>query len=57
MRTYYQVFANSVYGSDVLEFDQQGEAIKAAKDWQKECDKEIVILKCTEEEIKWQELK
>lgn len=57
MRTYYQVFANSVYGSDVLEFDKQGEAIKAAKDWQKECDKEIVILKCTEEEIKWQELK
>lgn len=53
-RVYYQVFANSVYGSDVLEFDQQGEAVQAAKKWQLETDTEIVIIKVSEEEIKWE---
>ena len=49
----YQVFVNSVYGSDIVEFDTYEEALAEAKKWQTEVDEEVVILKITEEEIKW----
>lgn len=49
----YEVFVNSVYGSDVVEKDTLEEAIKVAKEWQKETKDEVVILKKTLEEVKW----
>ena len=53
MRTYYQIFVNSVYGSDVLEADTLKEAISKAEDWQRTTDEEVVVLECTEKEINW----
>ena len=50
-RTKYEVFVDSVYGSDVLTYDTYKEAFKAAEDWLKDLKKgeKIVILKVTEE--------
>ena len=57
MRTYFQVFVNSVYGSDVVGCDTLKEAIDKAKEWQKEVKEEVIILKVVEQEIKWRNIK
>lgn len=53
MRCHYEVYALSVYGSDVLEFDTVEEAIKEAKEWQTRTNNEVVVVKVTEEEINY----
>ena len=50
-RTYYQVFVDSVWGSDVVECDTLKEAREAAINWRKDLKKDqnkVVILKVTE---------
>lgn len=50
---YYEVYAQSAYGSDVLTFDTWEEALVAAKEWQSETENEIVIVKVEKEWLKW----
>ena len=49
----YQVFVDSIHGSDVLDFDELDDARKAAKEWKKELSKKddnrVIIIKVTEE--------
>ena len=52
--THYEVYARSVYGSDVLEFDTYEEALKAAQEWQLKTKDKVVIAKVDEEWIEWQ---
>ena len=52
-QTTYEVFVNSVYGSDVVEYDTLEDAIKSAKSWQDCVDEEVIILKKTVEEVAW----
>ena len=47
----YQVFVNSVHGSDVIEYDNRDDAIKEAKKWSKDCpNEEVIVLRVKEEE-------
>jgi len=48
-RTYYQIFADSVYGSDIVEKDTLNEARKVADEWAKTSKCKIVVLKVTEQ--------
>ena len=44
----YEVFINTIWGSDVLKFDDRDSALKAAVDWsKKEKDQEVVVLRVT----------
>lgn len=42
---YYEVYAVSIHGSDILEFDTLVEAKKEARKWSKDCDCDVVIHK------------
>ena len=50
---YYEVYAQSAYGSDVLTFDSWEEALAAAKEWQSETENEIVIVKVEKQWLRW----
>ena len=51
----YEVYADSVWGSDVITCDTKEEAIERAKEWKKDCDKPIVILEITKEIVEYLE--
>lgn len=47
----YQVYVDSVHGSDLLEYDDYEDALKEARKWKKELkgDEKVIIAKITTE--------
>lgn len=52
-RVSYEVFVDSVYRSDLVEYDELEDAIKSARSWQDCVDEPVIILKKTVEEVEW----
>lgn len=44
----FEVYADTVYGSDVLTFDTIEEALKEAKEWKKHSNNNILIVRVEE---------